>query len=419
MSTTSLLRDADIAMYEAKRAGKGQIRIFDPAMRLVATKHLEYRSDLGEALDAASCGSCTCRSSTSAVGRGRAAPRHSCAGTTRSTATSRQRVRADRRAHRSHRADRLLGDRAGARAGIGLAAGPGLFVQLQRVGGAGPPARLRRTRRCRCVEQYHVEPQTVMVEMAETVLVDEGDRADRDRSPSSARRAFRFAIDDFGAGLLLVELSPTPPGRPAQDRSQRRSTSSGSDPRGQHAGPHDLADGRLARHAHGRRGHRDHRASSASCGASAAISARATCCRARSRPTRPRRRRVRRAYARIGRALRSRRRDSTAADVASTVRRDVCGSGMVCPYSLSIPGGVQAQVLGLARELRRQGHEVRVLGPCDGPPPELVRHAARRQPADGRQRVDRAARARPGGRAAHDPRAATTSSSTCSTCTSR
>ena len=43
---------------------------------------------------------------------------------------------------------------------------------------------------------------------------------------------------------------------------------------------------------------------------------------------------------------------------------------MVCPYSLSIPGGVQAQVLGLARELRRPGHEVRVLGPCDGPPPE-------------------------------------------------
>ena len=42
---------------------------------------------------------------------------------------------------------------------------------------------------------------------------------------------------------------------------------------------------------------------------------------------------------------------------------------MVCPYSLSIPGGVQAQVMGLARELRRNGIEVRVLGPCDGPPP--------------------------------------------------
>lgn len=44
--------------------------------------------------------------------------------------------------------------------------------------------------------------------------------------------------------------------------------------------------------------------------------------------------------------------------------------GIVCPYSLSVPGGVQAQVLGLARELRRRGHEARVLGPCDGPPPE-------------------------------------------------
>jgi phosphatidylinositol alpha-mannosyltransferase len=44
--------------------------------------------------------------------------------------------------------------------------------------------------------------------------------------------------------------------------------------------------------------------------------------------------------------------------------------GLVCPYSLTIPGGVQAQVLGLARELRRKGHEARVLAPCDGPPPE-------------------------------------------------
>lgn len=43
--------------------------------------------------------------------------------------------------------------------------------------------------------------------------------------------------------------------------------------------------------------------------------------------------------------------------------------GMMSPYSLTVPGGVQAQVLGLAREMRAMGHEVRVLGPCDGPPP--------------------------------------------------
>lgn len=44
--------------------------------------------------------------------------------------------------------------------------------------------------------------------------------------------------------------------------------------------------------------------------------------------------------------------------------------GMVSPYSLTIPGGVQQQVLSLARALREKGHEVRVLGPCDGPPPD-------------------------------------------------
>ena len=54
--------------------------------------------------------------------------------------------------------------------------------------------------------------------------------------------------------------------------------------------------------------------------------------------------------------------------MASTDR--VLRVGMVCPYSLSVPGGVQAQVLGLSRQLRRMGMEVRVLGPCDGPPPD-------------------------------------------------
>jgi phosphatidyl-myo-inositol alpha-mannosyltransferase len=46
--------------------------------------------------------------------------------------------------------------------------------------------------------------------------------------------------------------------------------------------------------------------------------------------------------------------------------------GMVCPYSLTIPGGVQMQVLGLARSLRDLGHVVQVLAPCDGPPPEAA-----------------------------------------------
>jgi phosphatidylinositol alpha-mannosyltransferase len=44
--------------------------------------------------------------------------------------------------------------------------------------------------------------------------------------------------------------------------------------------------------------------------------------------------------------------------------------GLVCPYSLTIPGGVQSQVLALGRTLRELGHEARVLAPCDGPPPD-------------------------------------------------
>jgi phosphatidylinositol alpha-mannosyltransferase len=42
---------------------------------------------------------------------------------------------------------------------------------------------------------------------------------------------------------------------------------------------------------------------------------------------------------------------------------------LICPYSLSRPGGVQGQVLGLARTLGRRGHRPTVFAPLDGPPP--------------------------------------------------
>jgi phosphatidylinositol alpha-mannosyltransferase len=38
--------------------------------------------------------------------------------------------------------------------------------------------------------------------------------------------------------------------------------------------------------------------------------------------------------------------------------------GLVCPYSLDVPGGVQNHVLGLAAVLRARGHEVSVLAPA-------------------------------------------------------
>jgi len=42
---------------------------------------------------------------------------------------------------------------------------------------------------------------------------------------------------------------------------------------------------------------------------------------------------------------------------------------LTCPYSLSLHGGVQLQVLGLAGALRARGVDARVVAPTDGPPP--------------------------------------------------
>ena len=41
---------------------------------------------------------------------------------------------------------------------------------------------------------------------------------------------------------------------------------------------------------------------------------------------------------------------------------------IVCPYSCTVPGGVQTQVLGLARALRSRGDDVAVLAPAEGTP---------------------------------------------------
>ncbi|AUS77615.1 glycosyltransferase family 1 protein [Actinoalloteichus sp. AHMU CJ021] len=53
--------------------------------------------------------------------------------------------------------------------------------------------------------------------------------------------------------------------------------------------------------------------------------------------------------------------------------------GLVCPYSLEVPGGVQAHVADLAATLRGLGHEVDVLAPAaeDAELPEFVTSAGR------------------------------------------
>lgn len=50
---------------------------------------------------------------------------------------------------------------------------------------------------------------------------------------------------------------------------------------------------------------------------------------------------------------------------------------LVSPYSVSVPGGVQNQVLELARAMRTLGHEVTVVAPVDGAPVDGVASVGR------------------------------------------
>jgi PAS domain S-box-containing protein len=51
MNAEDLLRDADIAMYRAKKAGKARCEVFDTAMHASAVKRLRLETDLRKALD--------------------------------------------------------------------------------------------------------------------------------------------------------------------------------------------------------------------------------------------------------------------------------------------------------------------------------------------------------------------------------
>ena len=200
MSTTSLLRDADIAMYEAKRGRQGA----DPDLRpgdapgCHEAPRVPQRPRRGARARPDATG-------LHAVRRPPLGPgdRRRGAGALAPPAARRhpgQRVRADRRALRADRADGVLGLRA--RSGPERDVAAGAVLQLQRVGGADPSARLRRAGR---QSRRRVPRRSA-----------DGDvRADRDRArrrgrprhrdgDPPARGGLRIAIDDFGAGYCSL-----------------------------------------------------------------------------------------------------------------------------------------------------------------------------------------------------------------------
>ena len=94
--------------------------------------------------------------------------------------------------------------------------------------------------------------------------------------------------------------------------------------------------------------------------------------------------------------------------------------GLVCPYSLDVPGGVQNHVCELAEALIGLGHHVSVLAPAAGEvacPPYVV--AAGRAVAGAVQRLGRPALVRAAGRWPGCGAGSRKATSTCCTCTSR
>jgi diguanylate cyclase (GGDEF)-like protein/PAS domain S-box-containing protein len=202
VSTTSLLRDADIAMYEAKRAGKGQIRIFDPAMRLVATKHLEYRGELGEAFE-----NDQMRLVYMPFVDLRSGQVTGAEALIRWSHPEHGDIPASEFVPIAERSGLIVPmgywvlDQAFQQA-VGWRPESGLFISVNiSAVQIRQPDFIERV--IEAADRHMVDPRNVMMEITETTLVDEGDRA-----TETVRRlreeGFRLAIDDFGAGYCSL-----------------------------------------------------------------------------------------------------------------------------------------------------------------------------------------------------------------------
>jgi hypothetical protein len=83
-----LLRQADLAMYQAKAEGRNSLRFFDPRMQTVVNARAALQADLREALQTASSRCTSSRRSTTPAASPVAKP--CCAGSTRCAASCRR-----------------------------------------------------------------------------------------------------------------------------------------------------------------------------------------------------------------------------------------------------------------------------------------------------------------------------------------
>ena len=199
-SVDELLRDADAAMYAAKREGKGRFRMFDPGMHAHAMHRLQLRTELFGALEREELFVVyhEIRDSSAVTSP---ASRRCCGGSTRPSAWSRPPSSCPSRRSRA----------ASATSASSCCAAPATRSRR-----CGPPG----TRRCSC--RVNVSPlqlespgfvdevraaladsglpaAALVLELTERVLLEESD-AVGDALARLRAAGIRLAIDDFGTG---------------------------------------------------------------------------------------------------------------------------------------------------------------------------------------------------------------------------
>ena len=194
-SGEGVLRDADLAMYAAKANGKARVELFEHAMRTVAVDRLELVADVQAAVEAGQL-----RVHLQPVVDLRTLEVEGHEALMRWEHPQRGllgpiRVHGARRGDRRHRADGVVGARAGVRAGPGLAGRAGRreprrpAAARSRPPSPPSPAILTRT---------GIDPRRVVLEITESVFLDT--EAIGHRLHQLRALGVLLAIDDFGTG---------------------------------------------------------------------------------------------------------------------------------------------------------------------------------------------------------------------------